>query len=255
VDGVSTRGKNLYNAPDINAPDPATGLRPDPAFLRVTQYQANGNSWYNALLLGLEKRSGRGPQIGLSYTLSKQTRDVEDFGFTAQDNFNRAAEKGPASNDRRHQFVANVVWPLPWGVQIGAFAQTRSALPWTVTTGIDNNRDASINDRPDLLNPTGDPYDRLTYFSNFTGRVGNLGRNTNRGPDYFEVHLRGSKFIDLSKMKMNRLELFIEALNLTNRDNFGLPSGNLRAATFGMPTALATGATPRQVEIGFRLNF
>ena len=48
---------------------------------------------------------------------------------------------------------------------------------------------------------------------------------------------------------------FIEALNLTNRDNFGLPSGNLRAATFGMPTALATGATPRQVEIGFRLNF
>lgn len=255
VDGVSTRGKNLYNAPDINAPDPATGLRPDPAFLRVTQYQANGNSWYNALLLGLEKRSGRGPQIGLSYTLSKQTRDVEDFGFTAQDNFNRAAEKGPASNDRRHQFVANVVWPLPWSVQIGAFLQTRSALPWTVTTGIDNNRDSNINDRPDLLNPTGDPFDRLTYFSTFTGRVGNLGRNTNRGPDYFEVHLRGSKFINLSKMKMDRLELFIEALNLTNRDNFGLPSGNLRAATFGTPTALATGATPRQVEIGFRLNF
>lgn len=255
VDVVNSRGENLYNAPDINAPNPATGLRPDPAFLRVTQYQASGNSWYNALLLGLEKRSGRGPQVGISYTLSKQTRDVEDFGFTAQDQFNRAAEKGPASNDRRHQLVTNVVWALPWGVQIGAFMQARSGLPWTVTTGIDNNRDSIINDRPDLVVQGGDPLDKATYSSTFTGRVGNLGRNTNLGPGYFEVHLRGSKFINLARAKLDRLELFVEALNVTNRNNFGNPNGNLRASTFGTSTTLASGATPRQVELGFRLNF
>jgi hypothetical protein len=255
VDVVNSRGKNLYNAPDINAPDPVTGLRPDPAFLRVTQYQASGNSWYNGLLLGLEKRSGRGPEFGISYTLSTQTRDVEDFGFTAQDNFNRAAEKGPASNDRRHQLVTNVVWALPWRVQLGAFMQARSGLPWTVTTGVDNNRDANINDRPDLAAPSGDPLNKATYATNFTGRVGNLGRNTNRGPSYFEVHLRGSKFINLEHAKLDSLELFIEALNVTNHDNFGLPNGNLRSTSFGTSTALASGATPRQVELGFRLNF
>ena len=109
--------------------------------------------------------------------MSKQTRDVEDFGFTPQDNYNRAAEKGPASNDRRHQLVANMVYALPWTMQIGLFAQARSALPFNVTTGVDNNRDTTINERPDLANPDGDPRLASTYNATFTGRVGNLPRN------------------------------------------------------------------------------
>ena len=67
--------------------------------------------------------------------------------------------------------------------------------------------------------------------------------------------MRGSKFINLSRARFDRLELFIEGLNLTNHENYGLPNGNLRASTFGTSTTLASGATPRQVELGFRLNF
>jgi hypothetical protein len=257
VDYVNSRGRNLYNAPDVNAPDPATGLRPDPAFLRITQYQTTGNSWYNALLLGFERRAGvRGPQLGISYTLSKQVRDVEDFGFTAQDNYNRAAEKGPANNDRRHQLVTNVVWALPAGVQIGLFAQARSGLPFNVTTGVDNNRDANTTtDRPDLADPNGDSRDRATYNANFTGRSGNLPRNFGRGPGYFEAHLRVSKFFNLSRAKLDRLELFVEALNVTNRVNFDRPQGNLRSAFFGQSTEIHEDSSPRQVEIGFRVDF
>jgi carboxypeptidase family protein/TonB-dependent receptor-like protein len=255
VDFVNSRGRNLYNAPDVNAPDPVTGIRPNPDFLRITEYQTTGHSWYDGLLLGIERRSGRGPQVGISYTLSKQVRDVEDFGFTPQDNFNRAAEKGPANNDRRHQLVVNAVWALPWKFQVGAFAQARSGLPWTVTTGVDNNRDTNINDRPDLVDPNGDPRSTSTYSSNFTGRVGNLGRNTNRGPNYFELHLRTSKFIDLRRAKLDHLELFAEVLNATNYANFGQPVGNLRSNSFGKSTALAGSARPRQIELGFRLDF
>jgi hypothetical protein len=256
ADYVNSRGRNLYNAPNVNAPDPLTGLRPDPSFLRITQYQTTGNSWYNGLLLGLEKRAGgRWPQFGVSYTLSKQTRDVEDFGFTPQNNYDRAAEKGPASNDRRHQVVANVVWALPWGVQVGLFTQARSALPFNVTTGVDNNRDTTINDRPDLGNPDGDPTDRATYNANFTGRVGNLPRNFARGPRYFEAHLRLSKFINLSRAKLDRLELFIEALNVTNNVNLDTPQGSLRSSAFGRATEIHDDSSPRQVEIGFRVDF
>jgi hypothetical protein len=253
ADFVNSRGRNLYNAPNVNAPDPVTGLRPDPTFLRITQYQTTGNSWYNGLLVGLERRSGRGPSFGVSYTLSKQTRDVEDFGFTAQDNFNRAAEKGPASNDRRHQLVANVFYALPWGLQVGMLTQARSALPFNVTTGIDNNRDTNINDRPDLADPNGDPTLASTYDANFTGRVGNLPRNFARGPRYFETHLRLSKMIQLSAIKLDRLELFVEALNLTNYVNLSGPQGNLRSSAFGRSTSLE--GDPRQVELGFRLDF
>jgi hypothetical protein len=252
VDFVNTRGRNLYNAPDVNAPHPVTGLRPDPTYLRITQYQTTGNSWYNGLQMGIERRGGRGPQIGVSYTLSKQTRDVEDFGFTAQDNYNRAAEKAPASNDRRHQLVTNLVWALPADFQIGLFTQARSGLPFNITTGADNNRDTNINDRPDLANASGDPRNRATYDANFTGRGGNLPRNFGRGDEYFEAHLRVSKFI---RMSGRRLEVFAEALNATNYVNLGLPNGNVRSAAFGTATGLASGASPRQIELGFRFDF
>jgi hypothetical protein len=257
VDVVNSRGRHLYNAPDVNAPDPITGLRPNPAYLRITEYQTTGNSWYNALLVGFENRArGRWPQFGVSYTLSKQDRDVEDFGFTAQDNYNRAAEKGPASNDRRHQLVTNIVWTLPAGFQLGVFSQARSALPFNITTGTDSNRDTNTTtDRPDLLNPSGDPRDRATYDANFIGRSGNLSRNYGRGFPYFEAHVRVSKLFDLSRTRLDRLELFVEALNLTNYVNLGTPQGNLRSTAFGQATGINGDSSPRQVEIGFRLDF
>jgi hypothetical protein len=52
-----------------------------------------------------------------------------------------------------------------------------------------------------------------------------------------------------------RVELFAEAFNLANHTNFGVPVGNLRSASFGQPTALATGAAPRRIELGARVNF
>ncbi|MGH9350373.1 MAG: TonB-dependent receptor [Vicinamibacterales bacterium] len=257
ADYVNSRGRNLYYAPDVNAPDPVTGRRPDPAFLRITEYRSEGSSWYNGLLLGLERRAGgRWPQLGVSYTLSKQERNVEDFNFVPQNSYDRAAEKGPALNDRRHQVVTNVVWALPAGFQIGLFAQARSALPFNVTTGIDNNRDTSTTtDRPDLADPTGDPRDRATYNAAFTGRSGNLPRNYARGDGYFETHLRISKFINLSRARLDRLELFAEALNVTNHVNLARPQGSLRSAFFGRATGLNDDSSPRQIKIGFRVDF
>ena len=257
ADFVNSRGRNLYNAPDVNAPDPVTGLRPNPAFLRITEYQTTGNSWYNAMLIGLERRAGgRWPQLGISYTLSKQVRDVEDFGFTPQNSYDRAAEKGPALNDRRHQVVTNVVWALPAGFQLGLFMQARSALPFNITTGVDNNRDTNTTtDRPDLANPDGDPLDRATYNANFTGRVGNLPRNSARGTGYFEAHLRASKFFNLSRARLDRLELFVEALNVTNHVNLDRFQGNLRSSAFGQATRIQPDSSPRQVELGFRIDF
>jgi hypothetical protein len=149
-----------------------------------------------------------------------------------------------------------VVWALPAGFQIGLFAQARSALPFNVTTGTDNNRDTSTTtDRPDLANPDGDPRVVSTYNAAFTGRVGNLPRNYARGDGYFEAHLRVSKFINLSRARLDRLELFAEALNVTNHVNFDRPEGSLRSAFFGRATRLQPDSSPRQVELGFRVDF
>lgn len=252
IDAVSGRGRHLFNGPDVNYPDPVTRRRPDPNFLRIQQYETTGNSWFNALLVGVERRSGRGPDFGVSYTLSRNIRDVEDFGFQAQDHNNRQAEKGLGGNYRKHQFVANFTWSLPAGFQIGTLLQARSGLPWNVTTGVDSNGDTIQNDRPDLANPSGDRRDRSTYFAGFTGRVGNLARNANIGPSFFVVDARVSKFV---RFGGRRVEAFLEAFNLLNRANLGLPVGNLRSANFGRSSGMASGATPRQLELGFRFDF
>jgi hypothetical protein len=128
-------------------------------------------------------------------------------------------------------------------------------LPFNITTGVDSNRDTNINDRPDLADPNGDPRDRASYDANFTGRGGNLARNYGRGDAYFEAHLRFSKFFRLSTAGLERIELFAEALNITNYVNLGTPQGNLRSTAFGQATGLATGASPRQIELGFRVDF
>ena len=250
ADYVRAHGDDLFNAVDINAP--INGVRPDANYLRVIQYQTTGRSWSNALLVSLARRTGRGPLFDISYTLSRDRRNVEDFGFTPQDSYNPGAELALAGNNRTHQVATSIVWPLPGGFQVSALIQARSGLPWNVTTGTDNNGDGNINDRPDLAVPGGDPISKSTYNSSFTGRVGNLGRNANTGPAFAQEDLRVSKFFRFSHYSV---EGFAEAFNVTNHVNLGLPVGTLTASTFGKPTGLASGTTPRNVQFGFRFNF
>jgi hypothetical protein len=250
ADGVYSRGYNQFNNRDLNPRDPATGQRPNPNYLRITQYETEGHAWYSALLVAVERRSSGGVAFGASYTLAKAIRDVEGFLFLAQDQLNPAAEKGLASNDRRHQLVAHLTWRLPWDVQFAGLFSARSGTPWNVTTGRDNNLDTEQNDRPDLAVPGGDPTDRATYFADFTNRVGNLGRNVNTGPSFFTLDARLSKFVQLDRV---RVEGFFEAFNLANHVNFGNPTGNVRSSSFGRSTGIQ--GQMRQVEIGVRVDF
>ena len=69
ADGVYSRGYNQFNNRDLNPRNPVTGTRPNPNFLRITQYETEGHAWYSALLMSLERRGAKGPGFGVSYTL------------------------------------------------------------------------------------------------------------------------------------------------------------------------------------------
>jgi outer membrane receptor protein involved in Fe transport len=45
----------------------------------------------------------------------------------------------------------------------------------------------------------------------------------------------------------------LDVFNLFNRTNFGAPNGNRSSTAFGTITSLAT--TPRQVQLGVKVNF
>jgi hypothetical protein len=113
LDGVTSRGYSQYNNRDVNPPDPMTRVRPNSQYLRITQYETEGRSWYSALLASVERRPGRAPGFGASYTLSRTVRTVEGFLFLAQDQNNLDAEKGLGENHRRHQIAAHTTWSLP----------------------------------------------------------------------------------------------------------------------------------------------
>jgi outer membrane receptor protein involved in Fe transport len=252
ADYVHSRGHNQYAWDDLNYPDPVTGRRPDPTRGRVIIYDNYGNSWYDALLMSVDKRGARA-SYGVSYTLSKTMRDVEGFQFTPQDLRDKAADKGYADNDRRHQIVANVTWQLPWDFQVGGIYQARSALPFNPITGTDNNRDTfTNNDRPDFANPDGDPRAASTYFGTFTGRSGNVPRNYARGDAFHNVDVRLSKIV---RLQNKRIEGFVEAFNVTNHVNYDRPTNNIRSASFGRATRLVPNSFMRQLEFGVRFDF
>ena len=127
ADGVYSRGYNQFNNRDINPRDPATGLRPNPNYLHITAYETEGHAWYRPCSCRSRAAGGRVPGFGVSYTLAKAIRDVEGFLFLAQDQLNPAAEKGLATNDRRHQLVGRFNWMMPWDIQLAGLVQYRPA--------------------------------------------------------------------------------------------------------------------------------
>jgi hypothetical protein len=71
--------------------------------------------------------------------------------------------------------------------------------------------------------------------------------------DFFNVDLRVAYAARLANTQ--RLQLFGEIFNLTDRANFNNPSGDRRLSSFLRVTSLRRGATSRLGQIGVRYSF
>src|SRR5713226_1206665 len=70
------RGLELYRMRDVNAPLPATGLRPDPNFLNMDQFETSGSSHSHSFNLGFRTSLRGRLQIVSQYTLSHAIDDT-----------------------------------------------------------------------------------------------------------------------------------------------------------------------------------
>ena len=59
-----------------------------------------------------------------------------------QDQRDYAADRGPGVNDSRHRLAANFTVDLPFALRLAGVVTARTALPYNVTTGSDDNRDS-----------------------------------------------------------------------------------------------------------------
>jgi hypothetical protein len=101
----------------------AQALRPFPQYGPINnRLESQGQSWYNALKVDLQRRFNRGFQIGSSYTFSKLlTNAAEDlYGGSPltgvlQNPADRRSLRSLSPNDVKHSLVVNYIVELPFG--------------------------------------------------------------------------------------------------------------------------------------------
>jgi carboxypeptidase family protein len=137
----------------------AQALKPFPQYGPINnRLESQGQSWYNALKIDLQRRFSHGFQVGSSYTFSKLiTNAAEDlYGGSPltgvlQNPVDRRSLRSLSPNDVKHSLVVNYIFELPFGkdkrflnrgrlldrfaggFQISAIQRYRSGTPLTPT--------------------------------------------------------------------------------------------------------------------------
>lgn len=245
ADFVHLLGLNFQMIRNVNTPLPleqTDGARVCPfgdalrarglpeCFQMQVQHDMSNRIHLNALTMRLERRFVDRWAFLLGYTLgSVKTWSTGLFGTTPTDSNElfRDLDFGPSDNDVRHRLTSNVIYELPFGVNVAGIVTANSAAPYNRTTGRDDNLDFVINDRP-----AGARFNSL------------------RGDPFFNADLRVTKkfFFD----RTHNVELMAEMFNVFNSANLADFNGNERAATYGQARAALP---PFQAQLGVRFSF
>lgn len=203
-----------------------------------------GEVKHRSVQLNLRKTFTSSTGVLASYTLSKTRNNVEPDapGGDANDPLRLDAEWADSLLDQRHRGVLTVWQRLPFAITVGAVGTAASGRPYNITTGADNNGDASNTDRPVV-----------------DGEV--LGRNAGRGSSIFTL----DAFAEKSLAVRSGLELALraEVFNLTNRTNvvgrngvYGNATTGAPLATLGAPLGGIANVEPgRQVQFAIRARY
>jgi carboxypeptidase family protein/TonB-dependent receptor-like protein len=289
---VGSKGRDLLRGRDINQPAPSPvspNLRPNPFFADVTLLESKARSDYKSLQLSFTQRLAEGLSALAAYTWSSTHDDASGLFTTSgdpnfpQDSRNPEAEWGRSDYDLRHRLSLGFTCDMPFGTGSSRFADhgwisdvladwavtgiltLQSGRPFTVALlpEFDNSNTGrsslgfGANDRPNVSgDPSLDDPGPAAWFNTaaFTvpafGSFGNAGRNILEGPGYANMNLGVLKHLRLSGAA--RLQLRLEAFNLFNRVNFGLPDNFVGSPTFGQ---IRSAGSPRRLQLGAKLLF
>jgi hypothetical protein len=224
------RGTHLYRTRDINAPLTSTGLRPNPNFTNVDQFEAASDSHTQSLSISFRTAVRKRLELLSQYTFSRSYDNTSGMSWHPADNYNLTGEYGRSDFDRRHRLNVAAIVYLPGSLKLGTIAQVSSGIPYNITTGLDNDHDTVYNDRP---------------FG--------VSRNTGRGPGFAEMDLRLSRrFVFGRDKKSPYAEFRFDAFNVLNHVNATNYVGVETSTFFGRANSAYPG---RQLQVSTRLGF
>jgi outer membrane receptor protein involved in Fe transport len=129
VDGVHSFGSKFIIGRSIGAVNNPVIGGPD----GVVNIESSVKTWFDGLLVNVQKRYSNRFTFNASYTLSKTLNFSNDDQIPFQggpiDPNRLILEKGPAPNDERHRFTFAGVFDLPSGFQISPIYLLASGVP------------------------------------------------------------------------------------------------------------------------------
>ncbi len=282
--------ENVNQVPtDLLGPGNLQVKRPFPQFSNVAiDGTDQGNSNYNGLNVGFEKRYSHGLQFKANYTWSKfidnQDANNELAGYPGTNSFTNyytpQDRRGLSGNDIRHRFVVGTVYELPvgqgrlWapssgilnqvvgGWSTGVIAELRTGTPLSPIELTNNTGSFSDGVRPNLV---GNPnlahpaipewFNTAAFASPAQYTFGDAPRTFGEGPGLISVD--ASLLKDFRLTERTGLQFRAEAVNVINHANFGNPNTTNGSPTFGQITTLVAGAgnQSRIIQVALHLQF
>jgi outer membrane receptor protein involved in Fe transport len=289
---VGNQARHLYDFYNANAPVPGPGLSNNnrPYFSTfgytqdITAFANDLSSNYNSLQVTAQKRMSAWYSLTGQYTYSRTL----NYGDNSREfnPYDLAADYGPAGFDRTHAFSIGHVLEIPIGPgrpffqnmnkaerlvlggwQFTGMTTAYSGRPFTPiygnTTSLNSNFPLKAfqvgNPHADI--PTGLQFNPNAYVPiatvssdpAYAFREGNVGRNSLRGPGFFEADWELGKTFQITERQS--LAFAWQNFNALNNVNRGLPVNDLTSSNAGSITSLETFATPRVMQFSLRYSF
>ena len=246
------RGANLMRSRNVNAP--VDGMRPNPAFGDITQFESTGRSSSDRLTVGtrvrLQLKNQQPAMFNVNYTFGHDRNFADGATSLPSNNLNPDVDWGPSRQDIRHRLQLQAQAPILFGIRGNVNLNVSSGVPYNMTTGRDDNDDGVFNDRPE-----------------------GVSRNSLRGDTTWGMNLNLSRRFSLSGVSTpvrggqgfggpggragnggggRSMELFVQAQNVLNHVTHTGYTGNLSSPFFGLATSVGQA---RDVNLGIRFNF
>jgi hypothetical protein len=230
---TGTTGVKMFRSRDLNAPVPPMYLsRPDAEIAVLRVVESAGRLQGHSLDLGLRGSVTEYFKGAVQYSVSRALNNTGGIGWFPANSYDLAREWARASFDQLHHFRTMGTFKGGAWFELGTILTLNSGVPYTITTGRDDNHDNRASDRP-----------------------AGVSRNSMQGFGMANLDVKLSHEFKLSKGDKDEgpsLDAGVEAFNVLNRVNYTNVMGNLSSPFFGQPVA---SRAARRMELKLEFKF
>jgi hypothetical protein len=273
----------------LNVNQAVNGIRPNPAFANIVdvvsvaaarqhQLQVDANINPGALLPAFNGPliSWKRTTVFLNYTLAKVENNTDGpFSIPATGNLTdewgpsgagqggggffvlngiAIGAPGPGTIDVRNRLNVNFNNQIIRNVMLSLGVNSSTAPPYTLLTGRDDNNDGVFNDRPAGVGRNSARASGQTVLFMFAAYQFAFGTTAALPPGIGVFGGGGAAQVRTFDQgnKRYRMQLFVQAQNLTNQRNYAGYSGTMTSPFFGKPTTVSG---MRKIDVGLSLQF